>query len=76
MGSGNMLGLDPSLEHAAAGALLPNQRLHLSPRLGQRGRDRFCYRFWLLAIQHSFRGAGEPRAVRRLSHAIPHSHSR
>jgi hypothetical protein len=37
----------------------PNKRLHLTPRRGHRGRDRFCYRFWFLAITHSFRGAGE-----------------
>jgi hypothetical protein len=41
----------------------PNQRLHLTPRLGHRGRDRVCYRFLLLAISHSFRGAGEPRPL-------------
>jgi hypothetical protein len=41
----------------------PNQRLHLTPRLGYRGRDRVCYRFWLLAITQSFRGAGEPRPL-------------
>jgi hypothetical protein len=46
-------------------ALRPNQRLHLTPRLGHRGRDRFCYRCWLLAITQSFRGAGEPRSVRQ-----------
>jgi hypothetical protein len=45
--------------------LWPNQRLHLTPRLGHRGRDLVCYRFWLLAIQHSFRGAGEPRPLGR-----------
>jgi hypothetical protein len=44
---------------------VPNKRLHLTPRLGHRGRDRVCYRFWLLAITHSFRGAGEPPSVRR-----------
>jgi hypothetical protein len=44
---------------------LPNQRLHLTPRYGHRGRDRVCYRCWLLAIQHSFRGAGEPRPLGR-----------
>jgi uncharacterized protein len=43
--------------------LLPNQRLHLTPRHWHRGRDRVCNRFWLLAITHSFRGAGEPRPL-------------
>jgi hypothetical protein len=46
----------------------PNQRLHLTPRLGHRGRDRVCYRFWLLAITHSFRGAGEPRPLGAPAH--------
>ena len=41
----------------------PNQRLYLTPRLGHRGRHRVCYRFWLLAIRHSFRGAGKARPL-------------
>jgi hypothetical protein len=44
-------------------SLPPNQRLHLTPRRGHRGRDRVCYTFWLLAIRQSFRGAGEPRPL-------------